>query len=160
MVTVRTDLGDLKESARHLRVETAGGLTDTDVQDALQTLQGSVATLNSEMVAALAGARMQRDIGSSADLPIRATDSVLNVNIAAPLAITVPAAATRNGAPLTFKDVGGNWATNNVTFTPTGADTFDGLTSIVGRINRGRLTMMPLNDGINAGYEIQDAELT
>lgn len=152
MVTVRTDLGDLKESARRLRVEQAGGLTDTDVQDALETLQ-------SEITSATA-APTQRQVASTGDLPIQASDQILNVNVTAPLTIPIPAASTRNGKALIFKDIAGNWATNNITFNRAGADTFDGLSTLVGRINYGRLTLVPINDGINAGYEIQDANLS
>ena len=40
MVTVRTDLGDLRESARRTRFEQTGDITDTNVQDAIATLDG------------------------------------------------------------------------------------------------------------------------
>lgn len=106
------------------------------------------------------GARVQRSILSAADLPIRSTDSILNINLAAPLAISVPLYSTRGGAPLSFKDVGGNWSLNNATFNRTGADTFDNLIQIVGKTNYGRLTLMPANDGVTTGYQIQDAALT
>src|SRR6185312_9674897 len=41
MVTIRTNLGDLQESARTLRFEQSGDITDTNVQDAIATLDST-----------------------------------------------------------------------------------------------------------------------
>jgi hypothetical protein len=40
VVTVKTDLGDLRESARRVRFEQAPGITDTNVQDAIKSAHG------------------------------------------------------------------------------------------------------------------------
>lgn len=117
-------------------------------------------TVQQLLATAAAVGRVQRQIASNADLPILMGDNILNVKIAAPLAITIPASSTRGGVPLTFKDVAGNWATNNLTFNRTGTDRFDGLNSIVGAVNYGRITFQPLNDGVNSGYSIDDSDLT
>lgn len=46
MVAIKTDLGTLRESARRIRVETTSGLVDTDIQDALQSVEGQFNTVN------------------------------------------------------------------------------------------------------------------
>lgn len=45
MTTVRSDLGNLRESARRTRVEPTGGITATNVQKALEALSGSIPSL-------------------------------------------------------------------------------------------------------------------
>lgn len=100
------------------------------------------------------GARQQRSITSTANLPIQATDSILNINSASPLTITVPRANTRAGIPLTFKDVGAEAQANNITINATAPDTFDGLTAVQLTINYQGITLTPRNDGVNNGYSI------
>lgn len=149
MVTVRTELsGAMIESARRERVEKVGGITANNVQKALEGLDSS-------LTIARAGALTQRSITGAGGLPIQSTDSILNCNLSAPLAVTLPSAASRNGAPLTFKDVGRNFATNNVTLSRAGADTVDGLTSLVLDQNDMAITLIPYNDGVNAGWAIE-----
>lgn len=101
-----------------------------------------------------AGARQQRSITSSANLPVLPSDSILNINATAPLTITVPLANTRAGAPLTFKDVGAEAQANNITINATAPDTFDGLTAVQLTINYQGITLTPRNDGVNSGYSI------
>ena len=95
----------------------------------------------------------QRAIQSSGDLPITAADRKLNVKIAAPLTIAVPAAASRNGFPLTFKNSAASTAA--VTLSATSPDGFDGQSTIVLAPGAG-LTIDPYNDGVNnaLGYGI------
>lgn len=96
--------------------------------------------------------RGQRSVTSNQQLPIQLLDSILNINVAAQLAVTVPLASTRAGAPLTFKVLKASPA--GAVFTPSGADLFDGL----GQLNLApgqSITLMPYNDGINAGYAIE-----
>lgn len=95
--------------------------------------------------------RNQRSITSAANLPITATDSILNIGITAPLSITAPLASTRSGAALTFKNLASSTAT--VTLSPTAPDEFDALTSILIAPQQA-LTIVPANDGVNTGYEI------
>jgi hypothetical protein len=97
-------------------------------------------------------ARRQRSVTGSGSLPIVASDSILNINVSATLAITVPAASGRTGAPLTFKVLAGSTA--GATLSPTGGDTFDLLTSLT--LNPGQsVTLVPFNDGVNSGYAIE-----
>lgn len=97
------------------------------------------------------GVRAQRSIKSAADLPIRSTDSILNILIAAPLAITAPLATTRVGAPLTFKNLSGSTAV--ATINATAPDNFDALPSVP-LAPGAELTGIPANDGVNSGYAI------
>jgi hypothetical protein len=99
--------------------------------------------------------RVQRLVTGAGGLPIIAGDSIVNLNCSAPLAISVPLAASRAGAPLTFKDVGGQAFANNITLNRTGADTFDGLTSVQLTQNYQGITLVPANDGTTAGWSIE-----
>ena len=101
-------------------------------------------------------ASVQRSVKVSGDLPIVANDQILNLNLSAPLAITIPAASSRAGRPMLFLDVGGTWGgANTPTFNRTGSDTFDGMTSIGGQTNYGWIEFIPMNDGVNSGYKIR-----
>jgi hypothetical protein len=94
-------------------------------------------------------AEKQRAVGSSADLPVTADDVILNVNVTSPLTITVPAASSRVGS-ITFKIVIGSAA---VTLLPSGADTFDGATSLSPPTGS-RFELIPFSDGVNSGYDL------
>lgn len=95
--------------------------------------------------------RVQRSITSTGNLPIVASDSILNVNAASDLIPIVPLASGRIGAPLTFKNLPGSHAQ---TITRTGSDTFDGVTTL-SLAGGGSLTLVPYNDGVNAGWAIE-----
>jgi len=105
--------------------------------------------------------RGQRLVQSAADLPITVSDSILNLNISAPLTVTLPAYGTRAGSPITILDVGGTWAANNVTFATTGGDLVNGIASaslaangIKGTQNYQEWTFLPMNDGTSTGWRI------
>lgn len=63
-------------------------------------------------------------------------DSILGVNRAGPVAITLPASAGNTGRVLDIKDESGAAATNNITITPA-SGTIDGATSLTLNINYG-----------------------
>lgn len=102
----------------------------------------------------IGGARLQRSV-TATPVVISSNDQILNCNINVAAACTLPAAASRNGVPLTFKDVGAQFAIHNLTITPAGADTIDGAASLVLNVNRQGMTLVPFNDGINSGWAIE-----
>lgn len=95
--------------------------------------------------------RLQRSITGAGQLPITGIDMILNLNAAADLAPPVPLAVTRNGVPLTFKNLPGSHVQ---TITATAPDTFDG--EAQWPLQPGAsVTLVPYNDGVNAGYGIE-----
>jgi Major tropism determinant N-terminal domain len=99
--------------------------------------------------AKLADVLQQRSIQGSGDLPIQTTDRRLNVHITAALSITVPAAATRNSFPLTFKNLA--FSTAALTLNATSPDGFDGQGSITLQPGEA-ITFEPLADGVNNSF--------
>jgi hypothetical protein len=101
-------------------------------------------------------ARTQRSVTAS-PVGVQTTppDGIINVNIATgnPTCL-LPLANTRAGAPLTFKDVGGNFAAHPLVITAAGADTIDGLATITLDQARQAVTLVPFNDGVNTGWFI------
>jgi hypothetical protein len=101
---------------------------------------------------ALQGARGQRSV-TATPIIVASTDQILTCNINSAVASTLPLASSRNGVPLTFKEVGGHAV--NYTFTPTAPDTIDGGGAYVGISNpHGWVTFVPFNDGVNSGWMI------
>jgi hypothetical protein len=98
------------------------------------------------------GARRQRLVVVT-PIIVQATDQTINCQIPAPAACALPTAASRNGAPLTFKDLG-QAAANNITITSTGGDLIDGQPSIKLANNYQSITLVPLNDGISTGWAV------
>lgn len=102
----------------------------------------------------LAGNRAQRSVLAS-PIVVAAADQIINFNInAGAPTCALPAAAGRNGLPLTFKDAGGHAAAHNLTITPAGGETIDGLANVVMNTNRQQITLVPYNDGTNAGWAL------
>jgi len=96
-------------------------------------------------------AQKQRSI-TSGPVTLVATDQILNLNLSAPLTITLPAFASRNGLSLTFKDVGQQATANPITIAGNGADTIDGFASIPLDTNGMEIMITPFNDGVNSGW--------
>ena len=101
----------------------------------------------------IGGARTQRSV-TATPIVIASTDQILNCNINVAAACALPAAATRNGVPLTFKDLGQATA-HNITLTPDGAETIDGATIYKLTANYQWVTLVPFNDGVNSGWMVQ-----
>lgn len=99
------------------------------------------------------GALNQRSV-TATPIVIASSDQILNCKIAAPAACALPPAATRNGIPLTFKDLG-QALVNHITITTNGAETIDGQANFVIQNNFQGVTLIPLNDGTNTGWSVQ-----
>jgi hypothetical protein len=110
------------------------------------------ATLSSFVIS---GGRLQRAANSS-PIIVASNDQIINFNINAPAACQLPAAVTRDGAPLTFKDAGGHATAHPLVFTTTGGETIDGIASggVSLDVNFGQITFTPYTDGTNTGWAI------
>ncbi len=113
----------------------------------------SIANLVSALNTSLAVARPQRAV-TATPIVVAPTDQILNCNVATAAACALPAAASRNGVPVTFKDLGQATA-NPITLTAFGAEKIDGAATYVIRNNYGWVTLMPFNDGVNSGWAVQ-----
>lgn len=99
--------------------------------------------------------RTQRLVTTS-PITVLSNDNIINVNISSGSpTCTLPQASTRAGSPLTFKDVGGNFAAHNLTLTPFAGDNIDGGGAIVLSNNRQSVTLVPANDGTTVGWSIE-----
>lgn len=94
--------------------------------------------------------RLQRSV-TATPIVVAAADEVLNCNINVAAACALPTAASRLGLPLTFKDLGQATA-HNITITPNGVETIEGAANFVINVNREEVTLIPFNDGVNAGW--------
>lgn len=119
MTQISTDLLITRESARRIRVEPVGAITQTNIQRALEQVSGLVAGITGTSVA----------FGAS-PYTVQATDQILYVDTSGgAITILLQPSAARLGVPLSIKDVTGDALTNNITVTPNGAEVIDGLTT-------------------------------
>lgn len=156
MVSVRTALSPI-ESARRVRVEAAGGLTDTDVQDALQTIQSEIATIQANISEILAITTNYRIVTASGDVTVLSADNtiIMNKTVGAATNINLPTSASRQGIPVTVKDLKQDANTNNITFVPASGETIDGFSATAAATNgvavisieNGSKTLYPLTSG-------------
>jgi hypothetical protein len=66
----------------------------------------------------------------------------------------LPAAGSRLGAWVQFKDVSGMFASHPLTLTPAGGELIDGMASLTLGTAHQRITLTPFNDTVNTGWEI------
>lgn len=78
---------------------------------------------------------------------VSTTETFLRCQLAAAAAINLPASAGRGGLDLDIKDSSGNFATYNATITPFGAETIDGMASLVGNQNYMFIKLRPKTSG-------------
>jgi hypothetical protein len=97
---------------------------------------------------------VQRRVTAS-PITVAASDKTITCNITSGTpTCALPAAATRTGLPLIFKDATGQFAAHPLTITPNGAETIDGLASLTLSTNYQYLMLVPYNDGAGSGWFI------
>lgn len=110
------------------------------------------------LIATIVAAQPQRTqrLVTTSPIGVGASDMIINSNIVTgPSTCQLPAAATRLGLPVTFKDVGGQWGARPLTITCTGGELIDGQASVVMGGNFGAITLVPANDGTSTGWSIE-----
>lgn len=139
MVRVVTDLGDLRESARRLRFEQTAGISDTDVQDAIKTLDTRT---NIGTIAVKASAATVTLSTSDIEVGIDTRSTAVTVDLPSAAAW---AAANPNGLELWITDYYGNASANNITPSLFAGDSFQ-YGGVVPKItmNFGRLALRPI----------------
>lgn len=98
-----------------------------------------------------------RTITAPGDVAVASTDLVilLNKTVGAATAIDLPASSSRNGLPVTAKDLKGDSNLNNITFVPASGETIDGFSAAAAAANGaaviatdyGKKTLFPLTSG-------------
>lgn len=99
-----------------------------------------------------------RTVTDPGDVVVDATTDeiiLLDKTVGAPTNIILPTAASRQGVPLTVKDLKGDAATNNITFVPNGSETIDGFSGAAAAangvalidMNYGKKMLYPLASG-------------
>jgi hypothetical protein len=94
--------------------------------------------------------RWRRNQRSSTTAPVVVlpTDQILNFNYPFRLFLQLPSSASRNGVPLTCKDVGGQATVYNITFVAVTGELIDGQQTV-------DITFVPFADGVNTGWSIE-----
>jgi hypothetical protein len=137
MTTVRTDLGNTKESARRERFEPTGSITATNVQKAIEQAVSQPIAIVPTAVAFAAS-----------PYTVLATDVALYVDpTGGAITINLQASAARAGVPLIIKDVTGHAAANNISLVGNGAETTDSLATYLINADFGGVTLNPLTGG-------------
>lgn len=146
MSIIRTDLGETRERAREVRFEQVSvgpiSIAATDVQEAIEETA-------SELSAMIAGAL--RIVTAAGPVTVSSTEGgvAINKTVGAATAVALPPAASRNGLPVTVKDMKGDAATNNITVSPDAGDVLgiDGFATDVLDINGSARTYRPISGG-------------
>lgn len=141
MPLIATQLNNTRESARLLRTEVANGVTQTNVQKALEQIASSPSAISATAVA----------FADSPYTPL-STDTVLYVDTTAgAVEILLRPAAERIAVPLAIKDIGGLAYTNHITVTPNGAETIETNANFVIQTDFGGVNLNPIS---GVGYVV------
>src|ERR1035437_5583955 len=137
MTTLRTDLGNTKESARRERFEPVGSITATNVQKALEQISSQPIAIIPTSVAFAAS-----------PYTVKSTDVAIYVDtVGGAVTINLQASAARAGVPLIIKDITGHAAANNISLVGNGAETTDSLATYPIGADFGGVTLNPLVGG-------------
>ena len=131
-------------------------LTNTQVVAVFDPVSGSYKTMSLVTLMTIF-ANNYRTVTAAGAVTVSASDIVILMNKTAGAATSVnlPAASTRNGLPLTIKDLKGDANTNNITIVPSGTETIDGFSPAAAAangvalidINYGAKRLFPLSSG-------------
>jgi len=144
MPTIQTQLVPF-EKARRVRVEPTtaigGNIVATNVQEALQDLDGAIQTGKGQLTIITAAGT----VTVSATQPGVAIDKT----VGAATTVQLPPAASRNGLPVIVKDMKGDANTNTITVLPDAGDALgiDGNANDVIAINKASRTYRPITGG-------------
>lgn len=138
MVRVVTDLGDLHDLARNIRVEEVGSITSTNIQGALDQLASELTVPNIRKPPSAATVAI---VSSDIEVGIDTRTTAVTANLPSAVAW---AAANPTGLDLTLVDYYGNAGTNNITPSPFAGDSIDwgGITPTI-NANFGNLRLRP-----------------
>lgn len=107
----------------------------------------------------IAAARLQRyadATGTGNVITVASNDQIINFKVGAATTCALPAAATRNGAPLTLNNSDGSLtASHKLTVSAAGGETVDGAASFDMTTAHAKVTLAPYNDGTNSGWFLQ-----
>lgn len=117
-----------------------GGLIQSAVWNAIFTDISSALTLLGQQLYGTT------TVTSTPYIPL-VTDSFILVNKSSAVTIDLPTAASRDGYPLAIKDISGLANTNSITLTPNGAETIEGLTTLVINVSFGGYSLYPVASG-------------
>ena len=124
--------------------------------DAVNKVFFKVSITNLAIAVSNIGAARNQRLVTTTPIVVATTDQIINCNISSgAAACALPSYTTRTGLPLTFKDVGGQAGTNNITLTASAPDTIDGATTFVLNENYQAVTLVPANDGTTTGWSIE-----
>jgi hypothetical protein len=126
----------------------ASGATDAAPGDLIRSATWDAIFVDIAAALTLLGRQLYGStaVTSTPYIPV-AADALLLVNRAGVVAVNLPAASSRSGYPLMVKDASGAAQTNNITITPNGVETIEGLASLVIDTAYGGFWLFPITNG-------------
>lgn len=137
MTLLRTDLGNLKESARRERFEPTGSISETNVQKAIEQVASQPPVLAQTNITA-----------AMSPYTVLATDVFLAVDPSGgAVRIDMQPNLDRDGVGLTIKDVTGHAATNAISIYGNGSELIDTLSPYPINSDFGGVYLVPITGG-------------
>jgi hypothetical protein len=126
MTIVQTDVRTTRPDAHRLKYMTVSPLTATNVEDAINQVQGNVTTTGANPPQITP----TTVVFAQSPYTVQASDNLLLVDTTGgAVVILLPASASRSGKELDIKDSGGNAAANPISVTPVAGETVDNATN-------------------------------